>query len=820
MRQTEERVQQQLTSAINSMKVEIFSINSKSMDALKSQLTKKIMRLFEKEKDEASTRREEPQKEETEREELGLRLSSMETAILLMKEDLRIFKHKSAQEKSGFENSLNELSEAWVQNSAQMREKIHLRVSESEKEMKKVMSRSGDLENWISEVDKAVKKLEKEMKSMEKSARKEKEENSRDFELSQFGEKKLVEEIQKMREKTKKDTFGLMNTFKREILDEMGQLERRNDVQEALKQLEAKASEWGILKREMGGVERQLELISMELKEKVERKELEETLKRHEERLERIEKMERDQSIQPLLKRNFESNQKGSRLPQSDSKESSTTLMITRTLTDDEVFRSNLQNSEERKRSIEEMFSRSKTVDYNSVSSSKPATFEKREFESKGLSSIEYKWEKKEKDKMDQAAFQENEEMGPKPRWSLTKAIDARFSLEGNTEEPKDGSFGQNQEKEVSINENDGEVHQKEEIGYQNEEMEEESMSNPSMVMQAEEEDERNLVGKCSVPSLLSSAVELNPIKYPSRDKKPGRTTEGIEEEEKNEGESEEEENKEGESDEESNGIEKRQMQEMDHNYNEEGMEFNDEDFEMRETVREKPIHKNRESSKTLPEDFDGISNIHTQSKCHSSTLTQHEPFLNDIGNEEEEDTSFMEAQPVEGEEEKLVVVEVNQKAERVHSEESDEENYSVDPENLEVISERIEEKEETPEKARAISKTETMGEEESLEKADKVHFLTSPKKEEERRGSSASSELRTSSVLRRSFIRKSEFVEGDSGVVEILMDGEGFLIDKEGKWILDDHGEPIKLTEEQIMNLQSNDQYEEIIENDLPLLK
>lgn len=49
-----------------------------------------------------------------------------------------------------------------------------------------------------------------------------------------------------------------------------------------------------------------------------------------------------------------------------------------------------------------------------------------------------------------------------------------------------------------------------------------------------------------------------------------------------------------------------------------------------------------------------------------------------------------------------------------------------------------------------------------------------------------------------------------DGSFVEILIDEEGFLVDAEGKKLLDDLGVPIKLTNDQIKSLQAKNRYEE----------
>lgn len=54
-------------------------------------------------------------------------------------------------------------------------------------------------------------------------------------------------------------------------------------------------------------------------------------------------------------------------------------------------------------------------------------------------------------------------------------------------------------------------------------------------------------------------------------------------------------------------------------------------------------------------------------------------------------------------------------------------------------------------------------------------------------------------------------FTEGESSaMVEVLIDDDGFLIDKEGQRILDDQGQFILLSDEQIEALQQNNLYEE----------
>lgn len=60
--------------------------------------------------------------------------------------------------------------------------------------------------------------------------------------------------------------------------------------------------------------------------------------------------------------------------------------------------------------------------------------------------------------------------------------------------------------------------------------------------------------------------------------------------------------------------------------------------------------------------------------------------------------------------------------------------------------------------------------------------------------------------------IQVDETSEGgeSSSMVEMLIDQRGYLIDKKGEKVLDDNGQPILLTEEQIAALQSNNLYEE----------
>jgi hypothetical protein len=51
---------------------------------------------------------------------------------------------------------------------------------------------------------------------------------------------------------------------------------------------------------------------------------------------------------------------------------------------------------------------------------------------------------------------------------------------------------------------------------------------------------------------------------------------------------------------------------------------------------------------------------------------------------------------------------------------------------------------------------------------------------------------------------------ETEDSVIEMNIDEEGYLLDKDGNYVLDDKGEPMKLTEEQIEIMRENGLYSE----------
>jgi hypothetical protein len=60
--------------------------------------------------------------------------------------------------------------------------------------------------------------------------------------------------------------------------------------------------------------------------------------------------------------------------------------------------------------------------------------------------------------------------------------------------------------------------------------------------------------------------------------------------------------------------------------------------------------------------------------------------------------------------------------------------------------------------------------------------------------------------------IQKNPLIEDnpeEDSVIEMNIDDEGYLLDQEGNYVLDDRGMPMKLTEEQIENLRENGLYD-----------